>query len=104
MTASGVPASWQDVLQPGGHLILDALGIEISALRPSRRRTACRYLDWTERRHHLGGTLGNELYKRLRDTNCLRTTPTRAVALTTKGQTLLRTALELDAGPPHGRR
>src|SRR5690242_9217448 len=37
---------------------LAELGIEVGAIRPTRRGLARRCLDWTERRHHLAGPLG----------------------------------------------
>ena len=39
-------------------MALESLGVEIDAVRRSRRRFACACLDWSERRPHLGGALG----------------------------------------------
>lgn len=41
-----------------GAIALETLGIDVDALRSSRRRFACACLDWSERRPHLGGALG----------------------------------------------
>jgi len=41
-----------------GAIALETLGIDVDALRTSRRRFACACLDWSERRPHLGGALG----------------------------------------------
>ena len=44
-------------LTPEGAIALESLGVEIDAVRRSRRRFACACLDWSERRPHLGGAL-----------------------------------------------
>jgi len=41
-----------------GAVALESLGVEVDAVRRSRRRFACACLDWSERRPHLGGALG----------------------------------------------
>lgn len=38
-----------------------ALGIDVAALRRTRRRFACACLDWSERKPHIGGALGAAL-------------------------------------------
>ena len=48
-------------LTTGGVNSLTALGINVDAARGLRRRFAFGCLDWTERRYHLGGTLGAAL-------------------------------------------
>ena len=48
-------------LTPSGTVALEALGIDIEAVRALRRRFACACLDWSERRPHLGGALGAAL-------------------------------------------
>ncbi|MDM0009921.1 helix-turn-helix transcriptional regulator [Variovorax sp. J22G73] len=45
-------------LTPDGAIALESLGVEVDAVRRSRRRFACACLDWSERRPHLGGALG----------------------------------------------
>jgi DNA-binding transcriptional ArsR family regulator len=45
-------------LTPEGAIALESLGVEVDAVRRSRRRFACACLDWSERRPHLGGALG----------------------------------------------
>ncbi|MFD0691957.1 ArsR/SmtB family transcription factor [Actinomadura fibrosa] len=44
---------------------LEALGLDLAALRKARRRFAWQCLDWTERRPHLNGALGVALTKRM---------------------------------------
>lgn len=45
-------------LTTAGTRALEALGIDLEALRTSRRRFAYACLDWSERRPHIGGALG----------------------------------------------
>ncbi len=46
-------------ISPAGARAFSELGIDIEATRSLRRRFACGCLDWSERRLHLGGALGN---------------------------------------------
>jgi DNA-binding transcriptional ArsR family regulator len=48
-------------LTPQGRKGFEALGIDIDGTRRLRRRFAFGCLDWSERRHHLGGALGAAL-------------------------------------------
>jgi len=73
-----------DVTDAGAHA-LGRLGIDVDAVRQSRRRFAFGCLDWSERRAHLGGAVGAELLgvaldrrwiARERDSRALRVTPT----------------------------
>lgn len=45
-------------LSPEGETRFVAAGVDVAALRRERRRFACACMDWSERRPHLGGTLG----------------------------------------------
>jgi len=51
-------ASGSYELTSDGAIALESLGVEVDAVRRSRRRFACACLDWSERRPHLGGALG----------------------------------------------
>jgi DNA-binding transcriptional ArsR family regulator len=44
-----------------GEAMLGSLGVDIAALRQSRRRLAYACVDWSERRPHIGGALGAQL-------------------------------------------
>ncbi len=44
-----------------GRPILEGFGIDVAALERSRRLTCRQCLDWSERRHHLAGSLGAAL-------------------------------------------
>jgi DNA-binding transcriptional ArsR family regulator len=91
-----------DALCAHGHLVLtdeggevtdrgvaffQEFGVDLSAAR-SRRRIFCRpCLDWTERRPHLGGTVGAVLAQRCFDLKWLqRTRDSRALIVTPAGQ------------------
>lgn len=49
-----------------GEKELGALGLDLDAVRARRRQLACRCLDWSERRDHLGGALGAALAEQFR--------------------------------------
>ncbi|GGV34377.1 transcriptional regulator [Actinomadura cremea] len=65
---------------------LDALGLDVEAVRRSRRRFAWRCLDWTERRPHLNGALAAALTERMIDLGWFeRGAAPRALAVTDAG-------------------
>jgi DNA-binding transcriptional ArsR family regulator len=45
-------------VSPAGAAWFGGLGVDVAALKPTRRGLARRCLDWTERTHHLAGPLG----------------------------------------------
>jgi DNA-binding transcriptional ArsR family regulator len=77
--AGQLGVSLHDSLREDGWLVIDAtddksyeptdkgkenlgrLGINVNAIRAMRRRFACPCIDWSERRPHIGGSLGSEL-------------------------------------------
>lgn len=60
------------------------LGVNLESVRPDKPNRAC--LDWTERRHHIGGPLGGALFTRLTDLRWVARKPeTRAVRVTLQG-------------------
>jgi len=70
-----------------GRVWFENLGLDVVGLESNRSGLARRCLDWTERRYHLGGALGNALLQRLFDMKWLaRVDKARAVRVTTKGQ------------------
>jgi DNA-binding transcriptional ArsR family regulator len=74
------------------------LGIDIEMLASRRRPLTRRCLDWTERRHHLAGSLGAALAARFLDLGWIEHRPTsRAVRVTAKGRRAL--AREVRVGP-----
>ena len=52
-------------ISTAGALGLAELGLDLDAVRKSRRRLACSCLDWSERRPHLGGALGAAMLSHL---------------------------------------
>lgn len=49
------------VITPKGAEILSAFGVNLAAFKASKRVVCRTCLDWSERRHHLGGALGAAL-------------------------------------------
>lgn len=65
---------------------LERIGVDVDAVRVSRRRFAGHCLDWTERRPHLNGALGAAVTASLIDLGWFeRGTSRRALVLTEKG-------------------
>jgi len=70
-----------------GERFLHTLDIDAELLRSLRRSFARKCLDWTERHHHIGGSLGAALLARFLEMNWLaRVRNTRAVRLTHDGE------------------
>jgi hypothetical protein len=84
-------------LTPSGTRVLESLGIDISATRALRRRLAFACLDWSERRPHIGGTLGAALLSlALRKKWVTLDLDSRALSLTRTGHRDLQTRFGLD--------
>ena len=76
---------------PYGEARLETFGISVDALRRKRRAFARRCLDWSERRHHVGGALGAALLDRLLELEWVeRRAQTRALEVTPAGTAGLR--------------
>ena len=80
---------------PAGEIELEALGVDVGAVRQAARRSrriftrAC--LDWSERRYHVAGALGAALCARLLEAEWLERLPaSRAVRVTNAGRRALR--------------
>jgi DNA-binding transcriptional ArsR family regulator len=77
----------------------EAIGVEVRSSRAAQNKLARRCLDWTERRHHLAGTLGCAMYKRFRELRWLAPIrDTRAVRVTLEGRTRLAKLLGISPG------
>ncbi|WP_042221983.1 ArsR/SmtB family transcription factor [Oceanobacillus manasiensis] len=74
------------------------LEIDLHALRQKRRAFARKCLDWSERRYHLAGALGNAVLLRLLDQEWVERLPDRAVKITKKGEAALYEKLGIIAG------
>lgn len=77
-------------VSPGGEAFFARLGIDLDALSKSRR-TLCRpCLDWSERRHHLGGALGAAILERIFALRWARREPdSRIVVFSREGERAL---------------
>ena len=74
-------------LTPSGEARVAALGIDITALKAQRRPVCRTCLDWSERRSHLAGSLGEALLARfIADGWARREKDSRAVRFTAEGE------------------
>jgi DNA-binding transcriptional ArsR family regulator len=77
-------------VSPLGRQWFEAIEVGVSSTAGARKKLAVRCLDWTERRHHLAGTLGCAIYKRFRELGWLISVrDTRIVRVTLEGQSQL---------------
>lgn len=80
-------AAKQLELTPKGTRAFTALGLDLAGARARRRQFACRCLDWSERRDHLGGALGAALAEYLQAAHWIeRKKHSRVVAVTALGR------------------
>jgi hypothetical protein len=99
-----------DALVSRGYVVLTADGGEVTDtgskflrefgvdLISSSKRIFCRpCLDWSERRYHIAGLVGAQMWRRCEELNwVVRARDTRAVRVTSVGRTGLREAFGLD--------
>jgi DNA-binding transcriptional ArsR family regulator len=65
----------------------EAIGVGVPSSAAAQKKLAVRCLDWTERRHHLAGTLGCAIYKQFRKIGWLvPVRDTRVVRVTLEGR------------------
>jgi DNA-binding transcriptional ArsR family regulator len=84
-------------LTRAGRRAVEALGIDVNAVRTLRRRFAFACLDWSERRPHIGGALGAALLNlALKRRWLLQDLDSRALAITRTGQRALRSHFGLE--------
>ena len=78
-------------LSAAGRTMLAELGVDVAAALGARR-TACRTcMDWSERRHHLAGSVGDALLARFEALGWARRVPaSRVVAFSGAGEAALR--------------
>ncbi len=73
------------------------LGIDIANIKRQKRSFAYQCLDWSERKHHIGGALGASLLEKMTSENWIRKRPhSREVILTSKGKSELKKKLNLE--------
>lgn len=74
-------------LTPNGRAWFESLGIEVHSTGRVPEKTARRCLDWTERRHHLAGSLGCSMFKRFQELGWVAgIRGTRAIRVTLEGK------------------
>jgi DNA-binding transcriptional ArsR family regulator len=82
---------------PAAPAVLARIGVRIDALERLRRPLARRCMDWSERRHHLAGSLGAAVTSRLVELDWLRLSEaSRVVRLTPTGRRGLGEWLQVD--------
>jgi DNA-binding transcriptional ArsR family regulator len=69
-----------------GRVFFSALGLNMSMLEKKRRPLCLHCLDWSERRHHLGGALGAALLDMMLEQTWLRRVEGRALVFTPSGR------------------
>jgi DNA-binding transcriptional ArsR family regulator len=85
---------------PAGAAWFGGVGVDMAALKPTRRGLARQCLDWTERRRHLAGPLGVAFMSALCEAGWLRRSRApRGIDVTPKGQLELKRELDVDARP-----
>jgi DNA-binding transcriptional ArsR family regulator len=87
LTGHGTGADAAYEVTSGGADVLTGFGVDVTAVRRSRRRFAGACLDWTQRRPHLNGALGAAVTARLLDLGWIQRGPMpRAVWVTEPGR------------------
>jgi DNA-binding transcriptional ArsR family regulator len=77
----------QLALTSRGSKALQQFGVDVEGTLGKRRQFACRCLDWSERRDHLGGALGAALAQELQERRWIeRRKHTREVRVTATGE------------------
>ena len=72
-------------------------GVDLNEAATKRRQFSHQCLDWSERRHHLAGALGNALLERVLELNWVRRLPgTRAVQVTDEGKASFEKVFSLE--------
>jgi DNA-binding transcriptional ArsR family regulator len=86
-------------LSASGREWFEAIGVGVPSSAAAQKKLAVRCLDWTERRHHMAGTLGCAIYKRFRELGWLiPIRDTRAVRVTLEGRTQVWKLLGIAVG------
>ncbi len=89
LTNQGILRTQEDafLVTAEGKQFLRGFEIDVDQLRALRRKFAPTCLDWTERYHHVAGSLGSALLSRFLELNWLaRASRTRAVRVTHQGE------------------
>ncbi|MFP7176984.1 ArsR/SmtB family transcription factor [Priestia filamentosa] len=80
-----------------GYEFFKKLQIDMEKARKKRRSFSPKCLDWSERQHHLAGSLGNVILERLLELNWIQRLPnTRAIKITSEGRRGLKETFSID--------
>ncbi|MGA7670728.1 MAG: metalloregulator ArsR/SmtB family transcription factor [Nitrolancea sp.] len=89
--------SGEVTLGPNAEHVFGRLGVDIASASATRRQFAYACRDWTERRFHLGGALGAEIYRRFVEARWVAPgEERRQLSVTESGRAALKTHLGLD--------
>ncbi|MDY8137185.1 winged helix-turn-helix domain-containing protein [Aquimarina sp. 2201CG5-10] len=81
---------------PSGEQWFSDIGIQLKTVEQMKRKFAFPCLDWTERKHHLGGALGAVFFSTILEHDWIRKIQhSREVFITSKGATELRKRLDI---------
>ncbi|MGH8161719.1 MAG: ArsR/SmtB family transcription factor, partial [Gammaproteobacteria bacterium] len=79
-----------------GLALLESLGVDTSRFCERRYSRVCR-VDWSERREHLAGPLGNAIHKRLLELGWVRShLDSRAISVTKAGKKGFQSTFGID--------
>ncbi|MEK3874798.1 helix-turn-helix domain-containing protein [Paenibacillus sp. FSL H8-0122] len=99
LLSSGILLEEEDrytVTERGERFFAD-FGVDLNEAATKRRLFSHQCLDWSERRHHLAGALGNALLERVLELDWVRRLPgTRAVQVTDEGKAGFEEVFSLD--------
>ncbi|PLR85643.1 ArsR/SmtB family transcription factor [Bacillus sp. V33-4] len=85
------------IITEKGEQFFLSLQIDIQQVKRKRRSFSHKCLDWTERRPHLAGALGNALFEKLLELKWIKRIPqTRAIKITSVGKTGLKELFSID--------
>jgi DNA-binding transcriptional ArsR family regulator len=85
------------VVTDKGEEFFKAFHIDLEIVKKKRRSFSHKCLDWSERRYHLAGALGNALLERLFELKWVQRIPdTRAIKITSKGKNGFKDIFSID--------
>jgi DNA-binding transcriptional ArsR family regulator len=86
-------------LTPTGRAWFELLGTKVFSIGKAPEKTTRRCLDWTERRHHLAGSLGCSMFKRFQELGWVSgIRGTRAIRVTLEGKRRFWDLLRIPVG------
>ena len=86
---------------PLGKSFFESLGIDIIRLKLEKRSFARACLDWSERKHHIAGSLGAAILSYMKVNDWIRTTDnSRAIVITGNGRQALHDRLGFNVNGP----